>query len=126
MTRKEMIESIAEQAGCSKRLVRKKLFELSAKFKRDKRYKNLRFNQAFLDKTTNWRDWNEVHDSWKKGELDDGYTPWRIPNLFEVAYFPTGCSVLFRVEVFDEEEHWLFPLIDYCGTRLYSFKGFVE
>lgn len=123
MTRKEMIEAIAEQAGCSKRLVRKKLFELSARFKRDKRYKNLRFNQAFLDKTTNWRDWHEVHAAWNKGELGEREIPWTMPNLFEVAYFPSGCNVMLRIESWYEEDNEVFQDVDWCGTRLYNFKG---
>ena len=116
MTRTEMIREIANQANCSKRLVRKKLFQLSARFKKD-RYKRLRFNQAFLDKNTEWLDRQELHDKWKNG-LIDSQTFWRMPNTFEVAFFPSGCVVLFTVEAIDTDGY---RHTDTCGARLYNF-----
>lgn len=116
MNRTEMIHEIAKQSGCSKRLVRKKLFQLSAKFKKDC-YKHLRFNQAFLDKNTEWLDRQDLHDKWKNG-LIDSETFWKMSNTFEVAFFPSGCTVFFTVEaVCDDGYHDT----DYCGARLYNY-----
>lgn len=122
MTRKEMIETIAKQAGCSKRLVRKKLFQMSSRSKRDRRYNRLKFNEAFLDRTTDWQDWYEVHDAWKKGD-HSGKSPFEIPNLFEVCYFPSGCNIMLRIEHYYGEGWEEFSTIEWCGTRLYNFKG---
>lgn len=116
MTRKEMIETIAKQAGCSKRLVRKKLFQLSARKKRW--YKEILFNQAFLSKTTDWLDWEEEHKRWEKDK--SSVCPWRLTNTFEVASFPTGVNVLFRVD--ECCDGYIYHGFGSCGCRLYSYK----
>ena len=116
MIRSEMIREIAKQANCSKRLVRKRLFQLSAKFKND-RNRYLKFNQAFLDKGTEWCDYQVLHEKCKNN-LINNMTFWRTPNVFEVVFFPSGCVVLFRVEAIDEDGY---RDIDTCGCRLYSF-----
>lgn len=119
MTRKEMIETIAKKAGCSKRLVRKRLFQLSARNKRY--YTETLFNRAFLNKSTDWVDWEELHEKWKQ---DKTVIPWQQTNTFEVAAFPIGVIVLFRVdEMYDRE---IMKGFGQCGCRLYNFKGFVE
>lgn len=116
MNRKEMIESIAKQANCSKRLVRKKLFELSARFRRSR--KDILFNQAFLEKSTDWKDFYELHDEWIKNDKKSE-APFRISNQFEVIYFPTGCNVMFRVDEIYDGEIW--EASGQCGTRLYNY-----
>ena len=116
MTRKEMIESIAKQAQCSKRLVRKKLFQMSARFRRER--KDILFNQAFLNKSADWKDFYELYDEWKKNNKE-GDSPWRIPNQFEVIYFPSGCNVMFRVNQICDGEIW--EAMGECGVRLYSY-----
>ena len=104
MTRKQMIETIAKEAGCSKRLVRKKLFNRYLQLK--KTCPHILFYKTFLDKNTNWvkfkdKDWN-----------------WRTPNVFEVAFFPSGCIVLFRnIDAMYDGE---LTTRD-CGARLYSW-----
>ena len=117
MTRKEMIETIAQQANCSKRKVRKKLFQLSARMKQ-KRFEHIKFNEAFLNANTDWKDFQEVYEEWKSGKLSR--SPWRIVNRFETIYFPTGCNVMFDVASTDDD---LYPMIESCGTRLYNFKN---
>ena len=52
MTRKEMIIAIANDAGCSRRLVRKKLFARCVELKKTR--PNLLFYKPFLDKNTEW------------------------------------------------------------------------
>ncbi len=114
MTRKEMIEEIAKQAGCSKRLVRKKLFSRSAELKR--RHKEYKFNEAFLNPATNWLDKNELEEAWRNGNRE--VCPWRIPNTFEVIFLPSGCVVLFAVERICSDG---FMTISDIGTRLYTW-----
>lgn len=116
MTRKEMIETIAKQAGCSKRPVRKKLFQLSARLKR--RYKEVLFNQAFLSETTNRLDWEEEYKKWKNDK--SSVSPRRLTNTFEVASFPTGVNVLFRVD--ECCDGYIDHGLGSCGCRLYSYK----
>lgn len=118
MTRKEMIEEIAKQAECSKRLVRKKLFQLSSRFKKDARRKNVLFNQAFLCHSTDWKDGNEMMKEWIKDR--SGENPFKISNQFEVIYFPTGCNVLFKVDEVDENGE-LWKALGSCGVRLYNY-----
>ena len=117
MTRKEMIETIAKQANCSKRLVRKKLFQISARFKRE--HKSILFNQAFLTKSTDWKDFHELYDIWKKDRINN-INPWSVTNQFEVIYLPSGCNVMFRVDLLDDGEIW--KALGDCGARLYSYK----
>lgn len=116
MTRKEMIESIAKQANCSKRLVRKKLFQMSARFRRER--KDILFNQAFLEKSTDWKDFYELYDEWKKKNKEGG-SPWRVSNQFQVIYFPSGCNVIFRVNQIYDGEIW--EAMGDCGVRLYNY-----
>ena len=116
MTRTEMIREIANQANCSKRLVRKKLFELSARTKKDHIFRRFNFNQAFLNKATNWRDHDKLIDSWRSGDKSEN--PWKTPNLFEVTFFPSGCVVLLYTQCFDDDGY---HYVDYCGTRLYNY-----
>lgn len=119
MTRTEMITEIAKQAHCSKRLVRKKLFQLLTRFKKNdyQSYKRLKFKQSFLNRNTDWHDWYEWRDKCDNG-LIDNWTFWRTPNVFEVAFFSSGCVVLFRVEeVYDDG----YQNIGTCGARLYNY-----
>ena len=116
MTRKEMIETISKQANCSKRLVRKKLFWISARFKRE--HKEILFNQVFLNKSTDWKDFDELYNVWVKNDRK-GVSPWNVTNRFEVVYFQTGCNVLFTVNLFDENEIW--ETLGDCGVRLYNY-----
>jgi len=106
MTRKEMIETIAKEAGVSKRHVRKILFNRYLELK--KINPNLLFYKAFLDKGTDW------HNS------NDGKKDWRMPNQFDVFCVSSGCIVMFKN--IDE----LYPDGDItqtdCGAKLYSFK----
>ncbi len=116
MTRKEIIETIAKKAGCSKRLVRKKLFQLSAREKRY--YKDTLFNQAFLSRTTNWLDWEEEHEKWMDDKSREN--PYKLTNTFEVIDLTSGVNVLFRVDkIYDGE---ICPGFGSCGCRLYSHK----
>lgn len=113
MTRKEMIERIAEEAGCSKRLVRKKLFKYASELKGH--YWRSEFTRAFLNKNTEWRDFYDVRDAWKKG--DKSLNPWRTVNTFEVCHFVSGFVVLFKVKRVIQD----YETVDTIGTRLYSF-----
>lgn len=116
MNRKEMIETIAKQAGCSKRLVRKKLFQISARFKRE--YKTTLFNRAFLNKSTDWKDFQDLYNDWIK-DKENVISPWRVTNQFEVIYFPSGCNVMFKVdELYDGE---ILEALGDCGARLYNY-----
>ena len=105
MTRKQMIETIAKEAGCSKRLVRKKLFNRYLELK--KMRPDILFYKAFLDKNTDWYNRNE-------GEKD-----WTRPNSFDVFGVTSGCVVLFnnidRKTRDGEIENCQ------CGVRLYSW-----
>lgn len=121
MTRSDMINEIAKQAHCSKRLVRKKLFQRSAEFRRNPRYKHVKFNQAFLDKNTDWNSYQEIHDKWKNKTLEPGATPWTMPNLFDVAYFPSGCVIMMRINVEHYEEGCIYIDQDWVGARLYGY-----
>ena len=112
--RKEMIAEIARQAGCSKRLVRKKLFSRSAELKR--RHRDIKFNDVFLNSTTNWLDENVLKQKWREG--DRNVSPYQTPNTFDVSFFPSGCVVLFAVKHIYEDG---FQDIRTVGTRLYSF-----
>lgn len=114
MKRKEMIENISQQAGCSKRLVRKKLFSRSAECKR--RYKQYKFNDAFLKKDTNWLDQNQLKETWRNGNKE--IKPWITPNTFEVIFLPSGCVVLFQVEYVCSDG---FTEIRSIGARLYNW-----
>lgn len=114
MNRKEMIEEIAKQSGCTKRLVRKKLFSRSAEFKH--RYKQYRFNDAFLNRATNWLDKNELERAWRNGDRE--IRPWETPNTFEVIFLPSGCVVLFAIEHICSDG---FVATDEIGARLYSW-----
>ena len=82
MTRKQMIEAIAKDAGCSKRLVRKTLFNRYLELK--KYYPEILFYKTFLNKNTDWIDYNEDLKNWDR------------PNAFDVSFFPSGCVVLFH------------------------------
>ena len=105
MTRKEMIETIAKEAGCSKRLVRKKLFNRYLELK--KYFPDILFYKVFLDKNTDWHNWNT-------GERD-----WRQTNSFDVCCFPSGCVVLFH----NVERIWDGEVTTWdVGAKLYSFK----
>lgn len=121
MTRSEMITEIAKQAHCSKRLVRKKLFQRSAEFRRNPRYKHIKFNQAFLNKNTDWKSYQEIHDKWKNKMLESGLTPWTMPNLFDVAYFSYGCIIVMRINVEYREAGCKYIKQDWIGTHLYSY-----
>ena len=104
MTRKQMIEAIAKEAGCSKRLVRKKLFNRYLELKEMR--PDILFYKTFLNKDTNWvkfkeKDWN-----------------WRDPNSFEVIFLPSGCVVFFRnIDMIYDGE---LTTTD-CGVRLYNW-----
>lgn len=114
MTRKEMIEEIAKEAGCSKRLVRKKLFELSAWKKNN--FKNILFNKVFLSKSTDWANYSELLEE-SKQDITAPF-PWRNSNTFEVIQVPSGIVVMFTVpEIFRDEEwdNW-----GECGCKLRS------
>lgn len=114
MTRKEMIETIAKQAGCSKRLVRKQLFARSAELKR--RYRDIKFNEAFLNPSTNWLDKDELRKAWSNGNRE--IRPWGTPFVFDVCLFPSGCVVMFEVErVYPDG----YRTTDTIGARLYSW-----
>jgi len=114
MTRKEMIEEIAKQAGCSKRLVRKKLFRRSAELKRC--YRDIKFNEAFLNPSTNWLDKEELEKAWKNG--DRNIRPWGTPFTFDVVFLPSGCIVLLKVERVCSDGY---RTTDSIGARLYSW-----
>lgn len=114
MKRKEMIEEIAKQAGCSKRLVRKKLFNRSAEVKR--RYRDIKFNEVFLDPDTNWLDKSLLLQNWRNG--DRTIDPFRTENTFEVCFFPSGCIVLFTVGYVYPDGY---TATQEFGTRLYSW-----
>ena len=109
MTRKEMIEEIARQAGCSKRLVRKRLFSRSAGFKWHP------FGKSFLNANTDWLDKNVLRQNWKNGNKD--IDPYSTPNTFDVGFFPSGCIVLFNVEIIDSDGY---RHVDSIGARLHS------
>ena len=115
MNRKQMIETIAQEAGCSKRLVRKKLFGRSAELKR--KYKNVKFNEAFLDSRTDWINKEDLMENWKDGKRN--INPWKQPNTFDVCYFPSGCVVMFNVKHVDNDGY---EYTDNFGTRLYTTK----
>ena len=104
MTRKQMIETIAKEARCSKRLVRKKLFNRYLELK--KMRPNILFYKAFLDKNTDWYNRNEGKKDWTK------------PNAFEVVFVSSGCVVLFR------NISWIYHgeiAETDCGVRLYNW-----
>ena len=103
MTRKQMIETIAKEAGCSKRLVRKKLFNRYLELK--KNWPDILFYKAFLDKNTDWQ------------KFGNGKKNWRLPNLFDVVFLPSGCVVLFHNidRIYDGE-----ITQGECGVRLYN------
>lgn len=119
MNRTEMIREIAKQAGCSKRLVRKRLFQLSTRFKKERYYKRYKFNEAFFDKNTDWKDVEKLRKDVKNGVIGNSDF-WRIANRFEVAFFPSGCVVLFWVDSFYEDEPDYID-VDSCGARLYNY-----
>lgn len=104
MNRKQMIETIAKEAGCSKRLVRKKLFRRYLELK--KTCPNILFYKVFLDKNTEWHNFNEEHD-------------FRTKNTFEVCFFPSGCVVLFKnIDIVYKDGE---VGTETVGERLYSF-----
>ena len=100
-----MIARIAEQAGCSKRLVRRKLFNRYLELKRN--LPDILFYRVFLDKNTDWHDFNEDHD-------------YRRKNAFDVCFFTTGCVVLFRNidRIYTDGKIGQ----ETVGERLYNFK----
>lgn len=106
MTRKEMIETIAKESGCSKRHIRKILFNRYLELK--KINPRLLFYKAFLDKNTDWHNFNV-------GEKD-----WRRPNQFDVFCVPSGCVVIFKNidEIYKNGD----IIQTDCGARLYKFK----
>ena len=106
MTRKEMIETIAQEAGISKRRVRKILFSRYLELK--KINPKLLFYKAFLDKNTDWHNFNE------------GKRDWWIPNQFDVFCLPSGCVVEFKNidKIYYDGE----IIQTDCGARLYRFK----
>lgn len=104
MNRKQMIETIAKEAGCSKRLVRKKLFARCAEIKR--LYPDILFEKEFLNKDADWQPFRPTKD-------------WRRKYTFDVFFLPSGCVVLFRNvdRIYDAE-----TVQTEIGTRLYNFK----
>ena len=114
MNRKAMIEEIAKQSGCSKRLVRKKLFSRSAELKH--RYLDIKFNKAFLNPCTNWLDKNALRQAWRNGNKE--IRPWGTPFTFDVCLFPSGCVVMFEVERIYPDGY---RTTDSIGARLYSW-----
>ena len=100
MNRNQMITAIAKEAGCSKRLVRKKLFKRYLELK--KLYPDILFYKAFLDKNTDWHNFNEDHDFYRK-------------NAFDVCFFTSGCVVLFHnIDTINGDG-------EVIGERLYNF-----
>lgn len=105
MTRKEMIIAIANDAGCSRRLVRKKLFERCVELK--KTHPEILFYKAFLDKNTDW--------------VRNAYKNWETKNRFEVFGLPSGMVVMFYgIERIYDGDIWYTD----CGARLWTWKHF--
>lgn len=77
-------------------------------------YHNILFNEAFLDKNTDWKDVQEL----RRNRGNDTRIPWIVPNRFEVCYFPSSIVVLFTVDSVYKCDGELYHTLDHCGARL--------